>query len=151
MVKARVLFFFPFLFLKTCSASISFELEEVLVGFIVIYILVIYPFNVLLDLGELYTWGRDEGDGRLGLGPNRGPNEGGGLSIPSKVKELPIPVTAVFCGGFFTMALTEQGQLWNWGGENISSFSVYFYFLYDNSSRFMCVCMFFWVLKEVVK
>lgn len=108
--------------MKTCSASISFELEEVLVGFIVIYILVIYPFNVLLDLGELYTWGRDEGDGRLGLGPNRGPNEGGGLSIPSKVKELPIPVTAVSCGGFFTMVLTEQGQLWNWGGKNIRSF-----------------------------
>nr|POE79229.1 e3 ubiquitin-protein ligase herc2 [Quercus suber] len=70
------------------------------------------------ESGELYTWGRDEGDGRLGLGPNRGPNEGGGLSIPSKVKELPIPVTAVFCGGFFTMALTEQGQLWNWGANS---------------------------------
>ncbi len=75
-----------------------------------------------MDLGELYTWGRDEGDGRLGLGPGRGPNEGGGLSIPSKVKELPIPVTAVSCGGFFTMVLTEQGQLWNWGGKNIHSF-----------------------------
>ncbi|KAK9128338.1 hypothetical protein Syun_017135 [Stephania yunnanensis] len=24
-------------------------------------------------------WGRDEGDGRLGLGAGRGPNEGGGL------------------------------------------------------------------------
>ncbi|XP_030966140.1 RCC1 domain-containing protein RUG3, mitochondrial-like isoform X1 [Quercus lobata] len=72
----------------------------------------------ITESGELYTWGRDEGDGRLGLGPNRGPNEGGGLSIPSKVKELPIPVTAVFCGGFFTMALTEQGQLWNWGANS---------------------------------
>jgi alpha-tubulin suppressor-like RCC1 family protein len=71
----------------------------------------------LFDVGELYTWGRDEGDGRLGLGPNRGPNEGGGLSIPSKVKALPMPVAAVSCGGFFTMVLTENGELWNWGGK----------------------------------
>lgn len=69
-------------------------------------------------VGELYTWGRDQGDGRLGLGPNCGPNEGGGLSIPSKVKALPVPVAAVSCGGFFTMVLTQEGQLWNWGGKD---------------------------------
>lgn len=72
----------------------------------------------ITDSGELYTWGRDEGEGRLGLGPNRGPNEGGGLSIPSRVKALPVPVSAVFCGGFFTMVLTEEGQLWNWGANS---------------------------------
>ncbi|XP_027078618.2 RCC1 domain-containing protein RUG3, mitochondrial isoform X1 [Coffea arabica] len=66
--------------------------------------------------GELYIWGRDEGDGRLGLGPGRGPNEAGGLSIPSKVRALPMPVAAVSCGGFFTMALSKEGRLWNWGG-----------------------------------
>jgi len=70
-----------------------------------------------LDVGELYIWGRDEGDGRLGLGPGRGPDHAGGLSIPSKVKELPYPIAAVSCGGFFTMALTVDGQLWNWGGN----------------------------------
>lgn len=70
------------------------------------------------DSGKLYTWGRDEGDGRLGLGPNRGPNEGGGLSIPSKVKALPVHVASVCCGGFFTTALTEEGQLWNWGANS---------------------------------
>lgn len=87
---------------------------------LVIYTICHISIIYLLNLGELYTWGRDEGDGRLGLGPGRGPNEGGGLSIPNKVKELPMPVTAVSCGGFFTMALTEQGQLWNWGGKIFS-------------------------------
>ncbi|KAJ4980383.1 hypothetical protein NE237_031220 [Protea cynaroides] len=70
------------------------------------------------DSGELYMWGREEGDGRLGLGASRGPNEGGALSIPSKVKALPVPVAAVSCGGFFTMVLTKEGQLWNWGANS---------------------------------
>ncbi|KAL6561461.1 RCC1 domain-containing protein rug3, mitochondrial [Orobanche minor] len=68
--------------------------------------------------GELYIWGRDEGDGRLGLGPGRGPDHAGGNSLPSQVKALLVPVAAVSCGGFFTMALTEGGQLWNWGANS---------------------------------
>uniref|UniRef100_A0A1J3H009 Ultraviolet-B receptor UVR8 n=1 Tax=Noccaea caerulescens TaxID=107243 RepID=A0A1J3H009_NOCCA len=72
----------------------------------------------ITESGELYMWGREEGDGRLGLGPGRGPNEGGGLSVPSKVKALTVPVASVSCGGFFTMALTQQGQLWNWGANS---------------------------------
>lgn len=84
--------------------------------------------------GELYTWGRDEGDGRLGLGPSRGPSEASGLSIPSKVKALPVPVAAVSCGGFFTMALTKEGQLWNWGGEIPHSILATFYPLHSLSS-----------------
>ncbi|KAL5201645.1 hypothetical protein ABZP36_035999 [Zizania latifolia] len=70
----------------------------------------------ITDSGELYTWGRDEGDGRLGLGSGGGPGEAGSLSVPSKVNSLPVPVAAVACGGFFAMALTSDGQLWSWGG-----------------------------------
>ncbi|XWS75757.1 hypothetical protein CRYUN_Cryun01aG0119500 [Craigia yunnanensis] len=77
-----------------------------------------FPIRIQLLLIELYTWGREEGNGRLGLGPGRGPIEGGGLSIPSKVKELPTPIAAASCGGFFTMALTKEGQLWNWGANS---------------------------------
>lgn len=48
--------------------------------------------------GELYAWGCDEGDGQLGLGPSRGPDQAGGLSIPSRVKALPLSVAVVSCG-----------------------------------------------------
>ncbi|VVB17538.1 unnamed protein product [Arabis nemorensis] len=72
----------------------------------------------ITESGDLYMWGREEGDGRLGLGPGRGPNEGGGLSVPSKVKALKVPLASVSCGGFFTMALTQEGQLWNWGANS---------------------------------
>ncbi|GMH07974.1 hypothetical protein Nepgr_009814 [Nepenthes gracilis] len=72
----------------------------------------------ITESGELYTWGRDEGEGRLGLGPGRGPDQAGGLSVPSKVNALPVPVAAVSCGGFSTMVLTDDGQLWNWGANS---------------------------------
>lgn len=71
--------------------------------------------------GEVYTWGRDEGDGRLGLGSGGGPGEAGSMSVPSKVKALPVPVSAVACGGFFTLALTPCGGLWSWGGNKLNS------------------------------
>ncbi|XP_039115061.1 RCC1 domain-containing protein RUG3, mitochondrial isoform X1 [Dioscorea cayenensis subsp. rotundata] len=72
----------------------------------------------ITESGELYTWGRDEGEGRLGLGSGGGPGEGGSFSIPSKVNALPVPVAAAKCGGFFTMALTSDGQVWNWGANS---------------------------------
>lgn len=52
----------------------------------------------------------------MGLGSGGGPGEAGSLSVPSKVNALPVSVAAVACGGFFTMALTSDGQLWSWGG-----------------------------------
>ncbi|CAM6118309.1 unnamed protein product [Calypogeia fissa] len=67
--------------------------------------------------GELYTWGRDEGEGRLGHGAGGGADEGA-EPFPIKVEALPTPVAAVACGGFCTMALTPEGQLWSWGGNS---------------------------------
>jgi len=99
------------------------------------YVVVLVSPQILFPLitGELFTWGREEGDGRLGLGPGRGPDQAGGLSIPCKVKALPVPVDAVACGGFFTLALTEQGQLWSWGGNLVA-------FLIGNYCLFPAFC-----------
>lgn len=90
---------------------------------------------IMLDIGDLYIWGREEGEGRLGLGPGRGPDHAGGLSIPCKVKELPFPVAAVSCGGFFTLALTEEGQLWNWGGNSHLLYMIYLYLFFFSSRK----------------
>lgn len=79
----------------------------------------------MVNVGQLYTWGRDEGEGRLGLGPGRGPNEVGGLSIPSKVKALPVPAVSVACGGFFTTVITDDGKLWSWGGKILAMLSAF--------------------------
>ncbi|KAJ7519002.1 hypothetical protein O6H91_20G018700 [Diphasiastrum complanatum] len=69
------------------------------------------------ESGDVYTWGRDEGEGRLGHGNEDLMNEGV-LAVPLKVQELPEPIVVVACGGFFTMALTLDGQLWSWGGNS---------------------------------
>lgn len=64
------------------------------------------------------------------MGPNPGrdyESETGGLAVPTKVEALPVPVAAVFCGGFFTVALTKDGKVWNWGG--INSFIMFLFFL----------------------
>ncbi|KAK9128274.1 hypothetical protein Syun_017071 [Stephania yunnanensis] len=72
---------------------------------------------------ELYMWGRDEGDGRLGLGASRGPNEGGGLrNLTPKLMHCLASASTISCGGFFTMAITEDGKLWNWGGQRLNAY-----------------------------
>lgn len=84
----------------------------------------------MIVVGEVYTWGRDEGDGRLGLGGGGGPGEGGALCVPSKVVALPVPAASVSCGGFFSMALTSEGQLWSWGGENLTALFLCLFFIH---------------------
>lgn len=104
---------------------INRESRDYLVSFricLVLKLLLIRCHCSSLYVGELYTWGREEGDGRLGLGPGRGPDQAGGLSVPCEVKALPVPVSSVSCGGFFTMALTKDGQVWNWGGSEVYIF-----------------------------
>ena len=59
------------------------------------------------------------------MGPSRGPNEVGGLSIPTKVKALEVPVVSVACGGFFTTVITNDGKLWSWGGKNLAILSAF--------------------------
>lgn len=66
--------------------------------------------------GDLYTWGRDEGDGRLGQGDDLVTDEGA-INVPLHVYLMPEPVAAVSCGGFFTMALTLKGKVWSWGAN----------------------------------
>ena len=116
------------LILQQSPIQVSFESSDTVLCNQMVVISLVIPFWSLLEVkllvsdrctlltGELYTWGRDEGDGRLGLGSGGGPGEAGSLSVPSKVNALPVPVAAVACGGFFTMALTSDGQLWSWGG-----------------------------------
>lgn len=53
----------------------------------------------------------------MGLGAGGGPGEGGAFADPTKVSLLTVPIAAVACGGFFTLALTKDGQLWSWGGK----------------------------------
>lgn len=65
----------------------------------------------------MFTWGRDEGEGRLGHIP--GPQYEDGVPVPVQVRGISDPIAAVACGGFFTMALTSKGQLWSWGGTYI--------------------------------
>ncbi|KAK9152041.1 hypothetical protein Syun_010350 [Stephania yunnanensis] len=64
---------------------------------------------VTIASGELYMWGRDEGDGRLGLGAGRGPNEGGGLrNLAPKLMHCLHLCCAYFLWWFFTMAITRR-------------------------------------------
>ena len=67
----------------------------------------------------MYTWGRDEGDGRLGQGDELVTDEGA-VNVPLHVYLMPEPVKAVSCGGFFTMALSCGGKAWSWGGNDLS-------------------------------
>jgi len=61
--------------------------------------------------GELYSWGSNN-CGQLGLGPNNQPTPRriGGYLVSSNKK-----VIYVACGQSFSVALTEDGELYSWG------------------------------------
>ncbi|XP_024524184.1 PH, RCC1 and FYVE domains-containing protein 1 isoform X2 [Selaginella moellendorffii] len=88
------------------QAKFSFFLEEVS----------LFSSSSFFCKSELYTWGRDEGEGRLGHG-NPDIMDEGALSRPTKVQAIDVLIASVYCGGFITMALTKSGQLWSWGGN----------------------------------
>ncbi|KAL5972489.1 RCC1 domain-containing protein rug3, mitochondrial [Asimina triloba] len=64
------------------------------------------------ESGGLYTWGRDEGDGRLGLGGGGGPHETGGLGTPSRVHALPVPAAAAASNSNFELGRGDKVSDW---------------------------------------
>ncbi|KAL9346880.1 hypothetical protein Peur_061733 [Populus x canadensis] len=97
--------------------------------------------SAITDSGEVYTSGSEEGDGRLGLGPDQGPNEGGGLTVCTAFLCHKSTIflwglllcKGLFCefamvmdgyalkkdeiagGGYHCLALTDEGQVLSWG------------------------------------
>ena len=57
--------------------------------------------------GGVWSWG--DGDfGKLGRGGSDG------CKVPTLIKQLKTPVSRVFCGNQFTVALTSDGKLYSW-------------------------------------
>ena len=65
---------------------------------------------ILTQDGEVYTWGRGD-DGRLGHG------DSGWKFVPRLVNSLVGQiVTQITCGSYHTAAVTNNGELYTWGG-----------------------------------
>lgn len=101
------------------SVVITAHVEEVVLHSTVLFRATTLSLCWLLafafETGNVFTWGRDEGEGRLGYIP--GPVYEDGTCVPEQVRGIPDSIAAVACGGFFSMALTSAGQLWSWGGK----------------------------------
>ena len=71
---------------------------------------------VLTSTGSLMSCGRDDGDGRLGIGPVVPEEESG--CVPT-LHEVPISERIVShdCGGFFSGCITEEGNVFTFGGN----------------------------------
>ncbi|CAI6005251.1 unnamed protein product [Closterium sp. NIES-65] len=75
--------------------------------------------------GRVYAWGRDEGEGRLGI-PHIVDAIGEEGCVPRPIPvEFPasqgLPrggVSLVACGGFFSAAVDCEGGVWTWGGNH---------------------------------
>ena len=58
--------------------------------------------------GEVFTWGANS-NGQLGHGDRRN------RTVPTKVASLAgLVITQISCGGFYTAALTDKGELLTW-------------------------------------
>lgn len=75
--------------------------------------------GAVTESGSVYTWGRDEGDHRLGhpwqQSQFESESESDSVPRPSEVSGLPSTVRTLALGGFFSAALTCHGQIWTWG------------------------------------
>ncbi|CAI5525151.1 unnamed protein product [Closterium sp. Naga37s-1] len=79
----------------------------------------------LSTVGRVYAWGRDEGEGRLGI-PHIVDAIGEEGCVPRPIPvEFPtsqgLPrggVSLVACGGFFSAAVDCEGGVWTWGGNH---------------------------------
>ncbi|CAI5480436.1 unnamed protein product [Closterium sp. Yama58-4] len=75
--------------------------------------------------GRVYAWGRDEGEGRLGI-PHIVDAIGEEGCVPRPIPvEFPasqgLPrggISLVACGGFFSAAVDCDGGVWTWGGNH---------------------------------
>ena len=64
--------------------------------------------TAVTDDGRVWSWGLNS-QGTLGLGDTEN------RWSPTLVQPLAAAVRMVSCGGFFTLALTEQGTVYAWG------------------------------------
>eukprot|EP00742_Colponemidia_sp_Colp-10_P005454 GILJ01005829.1.p1 GENE.GILJ01005829.1~~GILJ01005829.1.p1 ORF type:complete len:443 (+),score=58.28 GILJ01005829.1:159-1331(+) len=75
-----------------------------------------YHTAAISEEGQLFTWGRGE-YGRLGHGNSSDGKTPEMVRFFETVKHNggPVKITQVACGGHFTIALTETGQVFSWG------------------------------------
>lgn len=72
----------------------------------------------LFFVGDLYGFGRNDSH-QLGLATTPAEEgddaeSGNHIPVPTKIPEIP-PIKQVSCGSHFTLAVTEELDLWGWG------------------------------------
>ena len=68
---------------------------------------------------SLWTWGHDNGDGRLGNGSKGNATNSQGQTIQSVPVKVLDNVAAVNCGLYCTAAIKTDGSLWMWGWNGL--------------------------------
>ena len=71
-----------------------------------------FNFTVCVD-DEGFIWSFGENDsGQLGTG-----NTTTSFDVPQKLQDIP-PVLIVSCGGYFSLMITNEDNLWSWGSND---------------------------------